>query len=475
MILGSYAVYPMGYYELQPQYECRHYDFAQNDWAAWKTCTNAKFCPNLESEQDKDYEAVMRTKDPYKFLPQHQLVEDSPTTLHNWVEKFKMTCEPNSSFGYFGSVFFLGVSLSSLILPRLSDLIGRRQVAIAGNLVHFIGGKIIFLSTSMWLTVFSCFIQGFGFGGRVFIGYIWMTENMDTTDIPFATCLMFFFDALCLFVCSIYFKHVSKDWKPLYGVTMAAGTIFMVCLMFQANSPKLNYAVGEYKEARRLLTNIGRRNGALRPKQRYKKIFKIEVEEEEENEEEEDKSTMKYFFKSSSNKKNLLIFTVMYFACSYCYYLINLYMKYLTGDIYVNQITNSLSEAVSCIFPLLMLKRISVKSSFTIAFLVSMVSCVVIMIAEHGNYAALSPIGILGAKAGINVAFCFLYIGSINFFDNQFLGLQMGICNTIGRLGSAAAPLVAEVGAPTPMISCISVCVLAMAASAFLKQPEHLR
>ena len=140
-------------------------------------------------------------------------------------------------------------------------------------------------------------------------------------------------------------------------------------------------------------------------------------------EEREHQISLKAFFESSVNKKNLFAFVLMYSACTYCYYLINLYVKYLSGDIFVNQITHSLSEAISCLFPLLMLQYISVKRAFAISFLIATVSCAVILLAEVTKFKGLIPIGLIGAKAGINIAFCFLYIGSISFFENQFLGL----------------------------------------------------
>lgn len=45
--MGSYSLYPMGYYELQPEYECAHYDEGQERWMEWERCYNTDFCPNL--------------------------------------------------------------------------------------------------------------------------------------------------------------------------------------------------------------------------------------------------------------------------------------------------------------------------------------------------------------------------------------------------------------------------------------------
>lgn len=44
---------------------------------------------------------------------------------------------------------------------------------------------------------------------------------------------------------------------------------------------------------------------------------------------------------------NALIFIIMAIACSFSYYLINFYIKYLPGDIFLNQIVNSISESIS--------------------------------------------------------------------------------------------------------------------------------
>lgn len=44
MAFGSYALYPMGYYELQPKYECISFDHATNPAAEWYSCTNIDFC-----------------------------------------------------------------------------------------------------------------------------------------------------------------------------------------------------------------------------------------------------------------------------------------------------------------------------------------------------------------------------------------------------------------------------------------------
>jgi len=66
------------------------------------------------------------------------------------------------------------------------------------------------------------------------------------------------------------------------------------------------------------------------------------------------------------------------------------------------------------------------------------------MIAEFYQIHWLIPVGVLGAKAGIAVAFCFLYFSQVNYFKSSFLGLMFGATNVVGRCSTILAPIVAE-------------------------------
>ena len=46
--------------------------------------------------------------------------------------------------------------------------------------------------------------------------------------------------------------------------------------------------------------------------------------------------SIKAFLQESVNVRNSVIFIVMSITCSFSYYLINFYIKYLPGDIYTN-------------------------------------------------------------------------------------------------------------------------------------------
>ena len=105
MSSGSFALYPMTYYELQPAYLCKR-------GAEWESCEPVDFCTD---------ETV-----------QYKVDTDNALSLHNWVTDYNMTCSPKYHFGLFGSLFFIAVVLSSLLFPPLADKYGRKIVCLMG-------------------------------------------------------------------------------------------------------------------------------------------------------------------------------------------------------------------------------------------------------------------------------------------------------------------------------------------------------
>ena len=59
-------------------------------------------------------------------LPIYRVDWEDDSSLYNWIEQFELQCAPKNEFGMFGSLFFAGINISSLIMPRLCDNYGRK-------------------------------------------------------------------------------------------------------------------------------------------------------------------------------------------------------------------------------------------------------------------------------------------------------------------------------------------------------------
>jgi len=77
--------------------------------------------------------------------------QSSEFTLYNWIQQYQLGCTPKSTIGLFGSLYFAGLLLGSLIVPRASDLYGRKIMAISGNVLHIATAILMLQTTSMKL------------------------------------------------------------------------------------------------------------------------------------------------------------------------------------------------------------------------------------------------------------------------------------------------------------------------------------
>jgi MFS family permease len=249
--------------------------------------------------------------------------------------------------------------------------------------MHIFASFLIVFATSLGFSLLMVFIMGFSLGGRMFVNYVWMVEHMKKSDAAKATSWLFFIDSFGIFNASIYFRYISKDWRPLFIIPCAVLIVFtIVFVLNRQESPKFYYSVGKYDKARAVLTEIGRTNGVLGKDQVYKKTFMKEVNAFQKPIDESDEpTTFLEFMRIPINRKNIIIYMCMAVACSFSYYLINFYVKYLPGDIFTNQIVNSVSESFANLCAPLLLFVTSTKKGFAFCFLACAIACMLVLFA----------------------------------------------------------------------------------------------
>ena len=75
---------------------------------------------------------------------------------------------------------------------------------------------------------------------------------------------------------------------------------------------------------------------------------------------------------------------------------------------------------------------------------------------------------IMGAKAGLSMAGCGIYISILLLYPTACVATVSGICNILSRLASIASPIVAELEEPVPMVILTVACSLAALLSLLL-------
>lgn len=136
-------VYGIGFLVKQPNYDCLN-----SVSGLWESCKNDQICKHgLPSSSWR-----FNYQDTYSFP--------------NFVEKLSLTCVPKSVIGMIGGAYFLGFGISAGIVPRLSDLYGRKVPLTIIQVIQQTCYLCIINSRNIYQLIFAYLTIGLCTGGR---------------------------------------------------------------------------------------------------------------------------------------------------------------------------------------------------------------------------------------------------------------------------------------------------------------------
>ena len=150
-VSNNYIYYALTFLELWPDYTCAASILD-------KDCNRELMCKN------PDNPALI------------QVNWESTRSLHNWVEKLDLVCEPSWRIGLIASMCIFGSSIGTLFVPRLGDVYGRRLPCLISMGASLLMHLSLILSNSVNLTMALFFFQGLCTPGKSNVGYVYMLE-----------------------------------------------------------------------------------------------------------------------------------------------------------------------------------------------------------------------------------------------------------------------------------------------------------
>ena len=87
-----------------------------------------------------------------------------------------MLCESEMKIGLIGSMYFIGVVISTIIAPPLGDSYGRKWVVFVSNTLRVIGLVVIVATTSLYVVYVGEILVGGSYAGLAIIGFTYVLE-----------------------------------------------------------------------------------------------------------------------------------------------------------------------------------------------------------------------------------------------------------------------------------------------------------
>lgn len=146
-----------------------------------------------------------------------------------------------------------------------------------------------------------------------------------------------------------------------------------------------------------------------------------------------------FYLRQHVIRVNLTVMAYMWACCSFSYYMVIFYLKYLPGDIYVNTLASGGTDMIAVVCGGALYSRFGIKKTFTFLFSMSVTGGLLIIFLGE-KVTVLMPLFVTITKFGISGGFVTVYISTVGVFPTLFCATAIGFCNFFARALTIVAP-----------------------------------
>ncbi|CDW73543.1 organic cation [Stylonychia lemnae] len=475
-ITNSFLCYNYSYLLILPQYKCLN-----QTTNLYENCENEYICQTLNQQQRGklwfvDYQDVL--------------------SMDNWIDRLQMHCSEGYLIGLFGSMEFIGTSIAALIFPPLADTYGRKYFSYVSMWLTVPVMLILLIFRNNHIYYVALTLNGVCIGLKQFIFYTHIMEFMGLKT-SIVSGLFFFVDGAVFTVSPIILYFITRNTQVFVyiGLSLSLITIFISHTYLRIpESIKFNLIKNNYSQLNEDIRNIMSFNNT--PEDIQKRVMiELQIYEDSQTlikqneinliqqQKEQGLLDQKIMLSQKQNSSkslfdtlldtkhavyNLIMISVGWITSTFIFSLLDFFVKYLPGNIYVNQLVASLS-----MFGYLIAQPVAAISNNKISLLASFIAslgAVFIMTCVHNLNQYVFAFIFLLFKTALCMSLSAMYSIHLDLFPTQLLTSSYGICNFVCRLCSLLAPQLAELhNRLIPMYAMIAQCIAAIITTVFIK------
>ena len=173
-----------------------------------------------------------------------------------------LTCVEHSKIGLLGTMLFLGWMASSMIVPGLSDIYGRKKFFIGFHVLQVAAIFGLLWCSNVKQALALLFALGFSGVGRSPIVYIYLLEMLTPQYQKVIGPIFASSVGICLAGGTFLLQMMTKDavWCFYASLILSVFAMFF-SVFFIPESPKYLHATGQFDECRKVLSYMAVCNG----------------------------------------------------------------------------------------------------------------------------------------------------------------------------------------------------------------------
>lgn len=343
-----------------------------------------------------------------------------------------------------GTIYFFGFLLGVTCFGSFADLRGRRQAYIGALIVLQMGALAIVAAPSYAVYAAARFFIGFGVGGFTLVNFVWNTEIV--SDQHRSLVMLFSSSGFALGIVLLSpLAYAIPNWRWFLLVCFVLGLPLICFQNIVLESPRWLAGPGEQiDEAHAVLCQIAVINGLPPPPPPPKASKASNGDGKQEGE----PGTLQLLLLDARLSCRFIVMCFAWFSVSLGYYGVSMSASSIGLNIYLSSALLALAEIP--IYPtalwLVESGRLGRRGTTAGGLAVGGLCCLLSAAIPEGNTPIMLTLALIG-KAAISGAFGVVYLYAAELFPTNLRSRSMSFQSLVARIGSMAAPVIADLGA----------------------------
>lgn len=416
--------------------------------------------------------------------------------------EWSLVCDRKLIGPLINTLYFVGVTIGSLICSTLCDLWGRKKLVLVCMYMQAIMSLGLSFSNSLILFMIFRILQGFFIQGLQTCSYTLMLEYCPARYRTLAAVFWELNWAIGLAILGGV-SYFIRDWRTLTLVLLIPTVLSLVYFWIIPESISWLYAKNRYKDSLKIIKKIAKKNNDMDLLDECNKLQLTEKnnivivkanhnlndgattamlngQHERNDDNNEDKTSMLDLVRNFVLRKHLIVMICVWFSVTLSYYGILYFLPSLAGQRHVNFLVGAGIEAIAYILAYFALSKFGRRIPMTFYQYVNgvlLITMGILKVYASNEIAEWFLIVIALIAKGLAVSsFCGMFIYCSELFPTICRGVALGLCGFAARCGSLLAPQLMLLAsyAPAYVTMGIMAVLLILSASATLLLPETL-
>lgn len=361
--------------------------------------------------------------------------------------------------GLFGSMYYMGYLIGSIIFVNVADVYGRQISTRIGMITHCVAFTLMVFISDVYVRYALLFICGLIGSIRCSVSYLAGCEFLLKPHQIYFSSLTQMLNAFSPMIMALYFWKISKHHEYFYYVALGVALLGSINCFYIPESPR--WLVNKNKDAKKVLNQIAEINNKPRFDKDVVIVETLSAKTDNKKEKKDDKkkeakqdaaldSPLRYIMKNPVDRLNVICCALFWTLACIMNYIMNFYIKYVkTEQIFLLMLLSAVAEIFSKTLNGALLKALGFRTGTVFCIGLSLISSLLFLVYTEGNMVIII---IFSCKIFASATYGSMYFACPTLFKSNISATAYNLCNISGKVGAVLGPLFAELNGSIPMV-----------------------